>query len=244
MDELKARACAIETRLRIGLQSTEYIDVFKAISMLNIGCIKRKLESNMSGATIKINDNLCMVLVNSAKTLGHQNFTVAHELYHCLYDDGIKNRACMVEVFSKRPAIEQIAENYAVHLLMPEDGVLNQLKLRNKINEELAITDIVHLEQFFGVSRRAICWRLEELKLISKKAGQNYLRNVIQSAKRLGKSTVLYESTDDNVLLSDYAEKASEALEKGLITPSRYENILADAGLLDLLEMGDDLENA
>lgn len=244
MDEVKARACAIETRLRIGLQSTEYIDVFKALSMLNTGCVKRMLESDISGATIRVNDKLCMILVNSSKTLGHQNFTVAHELYHCLYDDGMQNRACVVEVFSKKPAIEQIAEYYAVHLLMPEDGVLNQLKLRNKIDEEIAISDIVHLEQFFGVSRRAMCWRLEELKLISKEVSQNCSRNVIQSAKRLGKSPELYEPTNDNVLLSDYAEKAGEAFEKGFITPSRYEEILADAGLSDLIQIEDNLEYA
>ena len=89
-----------------------------------------------------------------------------------------------------------------------------------------------------------MCWRLEELKLISKEVSQNCSRNVIQSARRLGKSTELYEPTNDNVLLSDYAEKAGEAFEKGFITPSRYEEILADAGLSDLIQIEDDLEHA
>lgn len=233
MIEMKAKAYAIDTRLKLGLQSTDYIDVYKAVATLKIGCIKRVLESKISGATIKAGDNLCMILVNSSKTLGHQNFTVAHEIYHCLYDDGIQNRACVVELFAKKPQAEQIAELYAVHLLMPEDGILNQLKLRNKIDIGLGVSDVVHLEQYFSVSRLAMCWRLLKMGLITKEESKLFSQNVIMAAKKLGKNTELYEPTNDNIILSDYVEKADEALEKGLITPARYEEILFDVRLFD-----------
>jgi hypothetical protein len=39
--------------------------------------------------------------------------------------------------------------------------------------------------------------------------------------------------TNDKAIISDYAEKAVEALQKNLITESRYEEILADADLLE-----------
>jgi len=240
MNEAKARAFAIETRLKLGLQSTEYVDVYKAASSLHITCIKRTLASNISGATIKANDTVRMILVNSSKSLGHQNFTVAHELYHCLYDAGMQNRACLVELFSKKPAIEQIAELFAVHFLMPEDGIWNQLMIRNKIGENLSVSDVIYLEQFFGVSRKAMSWRLEELGLISKQDGIQFSKDVIQGVKRLGRDVALYEPTHENTILSDYAERANEAFEKALITQSRYEEILADAGLLELPQIEDD----
>ena len=69
--------------------------------------------------------------------------------------------------------------------------------------------------------------------LITKETSKSYSQNVIMSAKKLGKNTNLYEPTNDNVIFSDYVEKADEALDKGLITPARYEEILFDAGLLD-----------
>jgi len=235
MSSARARALAIDTRLRLGLQSTEYIDVYKAASTFHITCIKRPLESNVSGATFKVNDTVSIILVNSSKSLGHQNFTVAHELFHCLYDEGIQSRACHVEVFKKKPASEQIAELFAVHLLMPEDGIINQLKIREKLDKKPDLADVIHLEQYFGVSRRAMCWRLEEMDLISKYDSMEFSTNVIQSAKLLGKDTSLYEPTHETVLLSDCAEKAKEAFDKGLITNSRYEEILADAGLLESL---------
>ena len=232
MHEAKARQLVIGTRLKLGLQSTEHCDVDRAASWLGITCIKRPLRSSMSGATLKTN-RVKVILVNTAKTLGHQHFTVAHELFHCIHDEHLASTACTVESFERGSDSEQVADMFAVHLLMPEDAIFNQLRLRKSEGVELTLADIVHLEQFFGVSRRAICWRLKGLRLITREQSERWCVDVIRSAKSLGKSTALYLPTHESTLVSDYAEKAAEALEKGLITESRYEELLADAGLLD-----------
>lgn len=232
MSEVKARQLAIDTRLKLGLQSTEHFDVYRAVSSLGITCVKRPLESSISGATLKTN-KVKVILVNSSKTLGHQNFTVAHEIYHCLYDENLVSRACKTESFDRVSDSEQVADLFATHLLMPEDAIFNQLLLRKKLDVKLTLADIINLEQFFGVSRKAMCWRLEDLKLITRDENDRCCVNVIQGARLLGKNTDLYKSTDDKAIISDYAEKASEALQKNLITESRYEEILADADLLE-----------
>lgn len=116
---------------------------------------------------------------------------------------------------------------------MPEDAIFNQLRLRKKLDVKLTLADIVNLEQFFGVSRKAMCWRLEDSKLITREQSENCCINVIQSARSLGKNIDLYLPTNDKAIISDYAEKASEALQKNLITDSRYGEILADADLLE-----------
>jgi Zn-dependent peptidase ImmA (M78 family) len=232
MTESKARQLAIDTRLTLGLQSTEHFDVYRAVTSLGITCVKRPLESNISGATLKTN-KVKVILVNSSKTLGHQNFTIAHELYHCLYDGNIVSRACKTERFSQGRGSERVADLFATLVLMPEEAIFNQLRLRKKLDMELTLADIINLEQFFGVSRRAMCWRLEDLKLIKREQSKNFCMNVIQSAISLGKNTDLYRQTNDKVIISDYVEKANEALQKNLITDSRYEEILADADLLE-----------
>jgi len=235
MSETIARQLAINTRVKLGLQSTEYFDVYRAINSLGITCIKRPLESKISGATIRT-EMVKIILVNSSKSLGHQNFTIAHEIYHCLYDESLTNRVCKVEQFNKVTKSEEIAEFFAVHILMPEDGIYYQLQLHGKSDAKLSLPDVVNLEQFFGVSRRAMCWKLEELKLINRKECNEYCANVVQSAKMLGQDPTLYKATMDTVIISDYAVKAHEALKKGLITEARYDEILDDAGLLSLVK--------
>lgn len=232
MSELKARQLAIDTRLKLGLQSTEHFDVYRAVSSLGITCVKRPLESSISGATLKT-DKVKLILVNSSKTLGHQNFTIAHEIYHCLYDENLISKACKTESFNGVSDSEQVADLFATHLLMPQDAIFNQLRLRKRLDVTLTLADIINLEQFFGVSRKAMCWRLEDLKLITRELSDKCCTNVIHSARSLGKNTDLYLPTNDEVIISDYAEKASEALQKNLITESRYEEIIADADLLE-----------
>jgi Zn-dependent peptidase ImmA (M78 family) len=232
MPDVRARQFAIDTRMKLGLHSTEYFDVYRALSSLGITCIKRPLESDMSGATIK-SDGFNIIFVNSSRTLGHQNFTIAHEIYHCLYDENLTNKACKAEAFGSSQEAEGIADMFAAYLLMPEDALYNQLKLRGKLNCKLTASDIVNLEQYCSVSRQAICHRLLDLGLIDKNDTEQLCQNVIQSARVLGKSTDLYKPTKESSVFSDYAEKANEALGKGLISESRYEEILADAGLLE-----------
>lgn len=242
MTEVVPKVLALETRLRLGLQNVEYVDLNKTLSTLHISCVKRVLQSNISGAAIKARNgaiSITMILVNSARSLGHQNFTMAHELYHCLYDEGIQARACITELFENKPEIESAAELFAVHFLMPEDGVLSQLRVRDKLKDKLSVSDVIYLEQYFGVSRKAMCWRLQDLDLITRQESDEFSQHVIQSAKRLGKDISLYQPTNEETLLSDYAERANEALEKGLITQARYEEILTDAGLLDSLQNGE-----
>ena len=122
---------------------------------------------------------------------------------------------------------------FATHLLMPDDAIFNQLRLRKRLDVELTLADIINLEQFFSVSRKAMCWRLEDLKLITREQNERCCVNVIQSARALGKNIELYLPTNDKAVISDYVEKANEALQKNLITQSRYEEILADADLLE-----------
>ena len=78
-----------------------------------------------------------------------------------------------------------------------------------------------------------MCWRLEDLKLITREESDRYCVNVIQGARLLGKNTELYKPTRDKAIISDYAERTQEALQRNLITESRYEEILADADLLE-----------
>ena len=230
MSEIRAHQLSIDIRLKLGLQSTEYFDVIRAVISLGITCVKRPLESNLSGATLK-GKKVKIIFVNSAKTLGHQNFTVAHELYHCLYDDNLTSKACKTEVLNGESDSEREADSFATHLLMPEDGIYHQLRLRGKTDIKLGLKEVVALEQYFGVSRRSICWRLEDLKLITRSESDAFNNNVIAGVRNLGKDIKLYQPTNEISVISDYVAKARDALDRSLITESRFNELMADAGL-------------
>ncbi|MFA4836995.1 MAG: ImmA/IrrE family metallo-endopeptidase, partial [Dehalococcoidia bacterium] len=166
---------------------------------------------------------------------GHQNFTVGHEIYHCLYDPNLESRACSIGPMGRGALVEQAANRFAKHLLMPEDAIYKHLRMRGMGDTALVLADIISLEQFFGVSRQAMCWRLEELHKITQAESDQYRQNVKQSARALGKDTKLYTETNESIIISDYVERAKEALSKDLITEARYEEILADADLLEAI---------
>ncbi len=56
-----------------------------------------------------------LVIINSNKTLGHQIFSVAHELSHYLYDTHVMGGVCAVNKFNQDMEIEKLADLFASH---------------------------------------------------------------------------------------------------------------------------------
>lgn len=86
--ENKARMLANQARLSFGFNVFEPVDISKVFQIIGISLIKNPLKVDISGIFIKTG-RAKVILINSGKTLGHQNFTAAHELYHSEYDDGL-----------------------------------------------------------------------------------------------------------------------------------------------------------
>ncbi|MGB9894153.1 MAG: ImmA/IrrE family metallo-endopeptidase, partial [Candidatus Saccharicenans sp.] len=173
-----------------------------------------------------------LILINSARTLGHQNFTAAHEFYHLQYNPEMTGRACKIMDFNTKSEIEREADLYAAYFLAPDDAIKKVLK---NLSSPVDIADVIFLEQFFGMSHRAMLIRLQELGVLDSDRAEQMSKRVITIARELGYDDSLYHRTNDRVVLSDYAEKAKRALELGLISSGRYEEMLLEAGLEDII---------
>lgn len=227
--ELKARDCAIEARKMNNLNTIEPVDTFKVLKLSNISCIKKPM-SKISGIYLKTG-KVKVIIINTSKTVGHQHFTAAHELYHCYFDDGLVEIACSTSRFDKKDERELLADLFAAYFLMPEDGILHHIYQRARNIKDIDINDVIFLEQLYGVSHKAMLTRLVQLGLISEDKKEELSPNIRYNARVLGYDDYLYLPTNEEAIISEYAEKIKMAFDKGIITFSRYEELLAEIGL-------------
>jgi Zn-dependent peptidase ImmA (M78 family) len=240
--ESTSKVRAVQFRRNYGLSESGPIDIFKVLrEWLDISIIFKPFSSTLSGIFMRL-DSTQVIVINTAKTLGHQKFTAAHEFFHLEYDRGMTHRICVPGLFNQSSQNEREADYFAANLLIPAEAVSYRLQLRLNKKRKLTIEDIIDLEQHFSVSHSAMLIRLRQLDYLTTGEMESFKPQIITKAKILGYDTALYQPTHEDRIYSTYAEKSKRALEKGLITDGKYEQLLLEAGLADLLyesETGD-----
>jgi Zn-dependent peptidase ImmA (M78 family) len=228
---------ASDTRKVLGISNNEPIDILKLLrDGPDIHIVLKPLVSLVSGIFLRYG-KIQMILVNTSKSLGHQRFTLAHELFHLKYDKGLTHRVCITGQFEQNTQEgEREADFFAANLLLPADAVESRIFKRHQEKKEpLSIEDIIDLEQYFSVSHQAMLVRLRLLGFLNFEQVDKLKGGVMAAARLLGYDLELYQPTNEDKLLSSYAEKAKTALDRGLITNGKYEQLLLEAGYADLL---------
>ena len=159
---------------KIGL--TEAVNTKDLLKKMNIIVVFRDFGSDFSGMTINIDDTLFM-LINSSHTIGRQNFTIAHEIYHIYCNDYNKEVVCN-NVKNERNKSEENADNFASYLLLPEDGLLNLISEKELSKNKITLKTILEIENYYQVSRSALLKRLLNMKLIDKEYSQVFYNNI------------------------------------------------------------------
>jgi Zn-dependent peptidase ImmA (M78 family)/transcriptional regulator with XRE-family HTH domain len=106
-------------------------------------------------------DGVALVFASSSFPVGHQRFTLAHELAHHLLDDPIEVVVDR-DLYDKGNPSEARANGFAAELLMPAD-VLRDVVAGSRIDAETFAV----LMRTMGVSYRALIVRLHALRLIT-----------------------------------------------------------------------------
>jgi len=141
-------------------------------------------------------DGLCvhgsgvnLILASSDFSAGHVRFTLAHELAHHLLDDTREIIGEDQDAMFEDNVVEQRANAFAGHFLMPETGIEALLRFRQE-TDLVAPGSIVALMIHFQVSLAALVYQLKELDLLDYEEGQA-LRS--QGARNLFRT---YAATD------------------------------------------------
>jgi len=230
-DEIILRKQAAEFRQLNGFNNTEPIRVTSLLMKLNVLTVFKKLGENISGMSVKVDDENKFMVINSEKTLGRQHFTICHELYHLFLQSDFASMMCNAGEFPAKDRLEYKADIFASYLLIPDDGLLSQIPVNELSKNKISIETIVKLEQYFSCSRNALLVRLDKMKLIDYTNYEKFLKNVSLSAIMLGYDTRLYVKGNVGKIIGDYGEIAKRLFENNKMSEQHYIALMHDIGI-------------
>lgn len=218
-----------------GLGNEDGIRLKSLLYRLNVLTVFKPLSSNLSGMAIKVKngngDIKRFILINSNKTLGHQHFSICHELYHLFIQDNFTSMVCSTGEFRKGDKEEYNADIFAANLLLPELGIKTLIPDNELSKDKVTLKTILILEQYFSCSRSALLYRLKNLGIISERYAEPFYSNVKKGAVEYGYTTDLYNEGNHNQVIGDYGTIARELYESEKISESHYFSLLLDLGM-------------
>lgn len=219
----------IEFRKEHGINETEPLKLESLLLNLNIVALFKRLSDSFSGMAIRT-EECNFILINSAHSLGRQNFTACHELYHIFVQEEFESNLCML-FDTDGKSEEKHADSFAALLLIPEAGLLQIIPEEEQVKNRITLQTILKAENIFGCSRKALLKRLEELSLIDIKKAVEFDRDVKKMAKLNGYSTELYNPGRENKVIGNYGERARRLFENEVISESNFAGLLSDIGI-------------
>lgn len=236
-NHLQLNSEARELRNLLGITDDSPIDLFALVQTLeNVTMIMHPMSSMLSGICLKKSDQ-SFIVINSLLSYGRQRFTLAHELYHLFFQQNKVTTVCLTDLSGKKSEEEKEADIFASYVMIPYDALQMYAK-KNFADEKININQIVQLEQKYGMSRRALLWRLVNQGLLAKSDINEFSSGVIVSALRLGYDDSLYRPSDLSKQYYTYGELVRKVIklnELDLLSQSKFDEILLDAFRHDLV---------
>jgi Zn-dependent peptidase ImmA (M78 family)/transcriptional regulator with XRE-family HTH domain len=184
-------------------------------------------SDGVSGAACRLPD-LDAVLINRHEVAGRRNFDLAHELFHILTWDTMPPEYLEEATEYSKIRVEQLANNFASALLMPQASLKNYERASTKAN---IISWLNATADKLQVTATALKWRLVALGWLddarAKEISDEALRYNGRSAP----------TSDAPPLFSkSFMEVLGQAINEGRISARRAANLL-DLKIEDLAEL-------
>lgn len=235
---------ALRTRRMWNEDGYSPIDIFAIVNGWKdkkITIVKYPMSSRISGMCTKEKEDI-IICINSTASYGRQRFTLAHELYHVLYEEDMQRVICDMSMSDDKSESEKEADQFASYLLMPYDALLEYEYDKTKWNLE----KVIDAQQFFQISHQAMLHRLVCDKLISDESANEYKTITVSiEAAKLGYGKELYFPTAKNkqyFTTGEFIRKVEKLAEKELISQGKKEELLLDAYRADIVYNFDEEE--
>lgn len=239
IDYKELRFQATSLREALSVPDDAPIDIFAVIARTNIyTLVEYPFSDKISGMSIQIPQGNRIIAVNMNDTLGRQRFTCAHELYHLNFQKGFTSVVCP-SGFSGKNENERSADSFASYFLAPSNALDKQIYERKLNKLPLTSSDIIQLEQFFGMSHQAMLYRLRAENLINEARYELFKADIPSTqALSLGYDNSLYKprsSEKKPFLTGEYVRLANELLRAGKVSQGYYNQIIREGFRSDLL---------
>lgn len=228
---------AVKTRRLWNEDSHSPIDLFAIVNgwkEKNITIVKYPMSKRISGMCTKENNDI-IICINSTMSYGRQRFTLAHELYHVLYEPHVSRTICDMTMGTGKSVSEQEADWFASYLLMPYEALMEYEE--NKSN--WILEKVIDAEQFFQISHQAMLYRLVQEALLDNDTAAAYKEmRVSAKAARMGYGCELYFPTDKSkqyFTTGEYVRKVALLAEQDRISDGKREELLMDAYRADIV---------
>lgn len=220
------------------------IDIFAIVNGWKdkkITIVKYPMSSRISGMCTKEKRDI-VICINSTTSYGRQRFTLAHELYHVLYEEDMQRAICDMNMNGDKSESEREADQFASYLLMPYDALLEYEHDKSKWSLE----KVIDAEQFFQISHQAMLHRLVCDNMLSNDIADEYKSVTVSTvAAKLGYDKELYFPTNKNkqyFTTGEYIRKVEKMVEEDLISNGKREELLLEAYRADIVYNFDEEE--
>lgn len=225
-DEI-GESIALEERQRLGL-GDKPISVLRTLLEQEVGLriFYLPLKPSKYSAIYVYSDQIggC-IAVNSQHPEERCRMSLAHDYGHFL-TSRYKPQLYIEGFYPYRSETEKIADQFAVHFLMPATGITRRFADIRKTKGKVTPYDLVEMAHYFGVSFEALCYRLQGLRLIPSGMLEHLKEEgfkVRDIQKRLGLEML---PASRQRLPLRHQLLAVEALDQGLVSESRLAQLL------------------
>lgn len=173
-------------------------------------------------------------LVNTNPTVGMQLFSLAHEYAHFLFHK--EELGLISSKEGEHTLDERLANYFASNFLMPDEAINDIFNIRIKNRKDAEAEDIIYLADYFGVSFKAMVFRLNNLKLISNEKRDQLIAETWVTAVR--KSMGISEPERGRFKFPPlYFHLCMKAYQQGKISTSKLADFL-ELPLYQAMELG------
>lgn len=216
---INVQDCLKDFRCKIGVSDEAPINLKECFLKLNILVLFKDMTDNVKGLSVKDSETgLSAILINSKLSVGKQHETIAHELFHVLYDDTLG---------SESSEMESEANEFASYLLLPKCG-LEQYKAELSVKDEnVVLQTILIIENRYRISRELLLRRIADDHLCDETIIKKIQSIDIEaSAESKGYSRKLYQANNRDLLISDYENLAKNLLDDNKISEGHYTELI------------------